>query len=409
MFIIFAAVMLGLLLFSGIFSASETAYTSVGSARIEGMVANKERGAKIIQKQHVRFNRTLGTILICNNIVNIASSTLFSYILTLANVDPGLATIISIFVMTPVIVLFTEILPKLVAKAKPIRTIKTFWWLIEACYFIFFPIAWPISKIGKKIYITNTEEEVKSLLNIANNEGVLETNESSMAKNVLDLDSTKVSQHYVKLKNIDYLNYRATLTETLDMFKETNFSRLPIEKDGNLIGIILLKDVFYLKKGTIMNYLKPVPMISQNSNLSAALEKMRQARVQMAFVTENNNTDKVIGLITIEDILEEVVGEIYDEFDTDESIYEISLEKAEARGTVKLKQLWKQLELDEYTMILLSEEDENKKLSEWLSEKVGHSLRKNTKYVLDDKISFKVIEKKGSDAPHDLIEIDWGK
>jgi hemolysin C len=129
------------------------------------------------------------------------------------------------------------------------------------------------------------------------------------------------------------------MQEALDKFKETNYSRLPIEKDDNLIGILLLKDIFFLQKGNIMNYIKNVPNVSANSILSLALEKMRQARAQMAFVVENNNSDKVIGIITIEDIIEEVVGEIYDEYDTDEMIYEISLEKSRARGNVLMKTL----------------------------------------------------------------------
>nr|WP_272873036.1 CBS domain-containing protein [Mycoplasma phocoeninasale] len=160
-----------------------------------------------------------------------------------------------------------------------------------------------------------------------------------MAKNVLDLDSTKVLQHYIKLKNVDYISSKATMAEALKMFKQTNYSRIPVEKDGNLIGILLLKDIFFLKRGSIMNYVKMVPTLSANSILSVALEKLRQSRAQMAFVTENNNSGNVIGIITIEDILEEVVGEIYDEYDDDEQIYEISLERCEAKGTVIMKTL----------------------------------------------------------------------
>jgi putative uncharacterized protein hlyC len=112
-----------------------------------------------------------------------------------------------------------------------------------------------------------------------------------------------------------------------------------VERDDNFIGIIHLKDIFYLQKGNIMNYIKTVPIVSANSILSIALEKIRQARAQMAFVVNNNNSDKIIGIITIEDIIEEVVGEIYDEYDNDELIYEVSLEKCLAKGIVKMKDL----------------------------------------------------------------------
>ncbi|WP_185939072.1 CNNM domain-containing protein [Mycoplasmopsis arginini] len=398
-----------LLVSSGIFSATETAYTSLSKAKIETMIEKKVKGYKIIEKQHNFFNRTLGTILIANNLVNIASSTLLAYLLTQAfgASKVGLASIISTIVMTPIIVLFAEIIPKLIAKRYPEKTVKSFYWFIEMLYWIFIPITYPISKIGKKIYITNTEEDVKSLLNIAQDEGVLEFKESVMAQNVLDLDSTKVSQHYIKMKNVDFLSSKATMQEALAMFKETNYSRIPVEKDGDLIGILLLKDIFFLQRGNILNYIKSVPRVSANSILSVALEKMRQSRAQMAFVTESNNDDKAIGIITIEDILEEVVGEIYDEYDNDEQIYEISLERWEAKGTVLMKTLWKQLELDQYLDYELDDKEKNQTLSAWLETKKGHALRKNSKFELDEKITFKVLEKKNKDQKYDYIEIDW--
>ncbi len=408
-YIVYSVLLIILLISSAIFSACETAYTTLSRPKIEIMLEKKVRGAKLIQKQHHFFNRTLGTILIANNLVNIGSSTLLVYVLSLAALPTGTATIISTVVMTPIIVLLAEIVPKLVAKAYPEKTVKSFYWFIEMLYWIFLPFTYPISKIGKKIYITNTEEEMKNLINIAQDEGVLEINESAMAQNVLDLDSTKVSQHYIKLKNVDYISWKATMLEALEMFKETNYSRIPVEKDGDLIGILLLKDIFFLKRGNIMNYVKTVPKVSANSILSVALEKMRQARAQMAFVIENNNNDTPIGIITIEDIIEEVVGEIYDEYDDDEQIYEISLERSEAKGTVLMKALWKQLELSDYFDIELDDEEKNLTLSQWMEKKVNHSLRKNTKFSLNDKIDFKVLETKSKDKKYDYFEIDWSR
>ncbi|WP_369085961.1 CNNM domain-containing protein [Metamycoplasma spumans] len=408
-YIVYSVLLIILLISSAIFSACETAYTTLSRPKIEIMLEKKVRGAKLIQKQHHFFNRTLGTILIANNLVNIGSSTLLVYVLSLAALPTGTATIISTVVMTPIIVLLAEIVPKLVAKAYPEKTVKSFYWFIEMLYWIFLPFTYPISKIGKKIYITNTEEEMKNLINIAQDEGVLEINESAMAQNVLDLDSTKVSQHYIKLKNVDYISWKATMLEALEMFKETNYSRIPVEKDGDLIGILLLKDIFFLKRGNIMNYVKTVPKVSANSILSVALEKMRQARAQMAFVIENNNNDTPIGIITIEDIIEEVVGEIYDEYDDDEQIYEISLERSEAKGTVLMKVLWKQLELSDYFDIELDDEEKNLTLSQWMEKKVNHSLRKNTKFSLNDKIDFKVLETKSKDKKYDYFEIDWSR
>ena len=407
-YLIWIFVLIILLTFSAIFSSAETAYTSVGVAKIETMVENKVRGSKLIKKQHQFFNRTLGTILIANNLVNILASVLFSYILSLALIPGKYQVLISTVVMTPIIVLFSEIIPKVVAKMHPIGVIKSFYWFIELLYWLFIPLTFPISKIGKKIYITNTEEDVKNLIDIANEEGVLEMGESSMAQNALDLDSTKVIQHYIKLKNVDYVNWKCSISEVLNKFKETNYSRLPVERDDNFIGIIHLKDIFYLQKGNIMNYIKTVPIVSANSILSIALEKIRQARAQMAFVVNNNNSDKIIGIITIEDIIEEVVGEIYDEYDNDELIYEVSLEKCLAKGIVKMKDLWKQLEFKDLFEFELSEEEEELNLSSWLNLKLNHKLRLNSKYEYKEKIEFKLVEKQNQRKNYDVFEIDWG-
>ena len=410
-YLIYSIILILLLTFSAIFSSCETAYTSINPSKIETMIDNKEKGAKLIKKQHMFFNRTISTILIANNLVNIASSALFSYLLStlIPTNKSNLQVIISTCVLTPIIVIFSEVVPKVVAKAHPVGVIKSFYWFIEMLYWLFIPLTYPISKIGKKIYITNTEEEVKSLIDIAKEEGVLEQGESTMVQNALDLDSAKVSQHFIRLKNVDYVSWKSSMQEVLEKFKETNYSRIPIEKDDNLIGIVHLKDIFYLQKGNILNYIKTVPTVSANSILSVALEKMRDSRAQMAFVVNNNSSDKVIGIITIEDIIEEIVGEIYDEFDNDETIYEISLEKCRAKGNVEMKTLWKQLEFEDlFDDFELPEEEKDMTLYEWFEKQLQHKPRKNYKIDYKEKISFKLIEKKTTKNSSDIFEIDWG-
>ncbi|MCU9938938.1 CBS domain-containing protein [Mycoplasmopsis felis] len=111
----------------------------------------------------------------------------------------------------------------------------------------------------------------------------MQTGESLLAKNALDLDSTKVLAHYIKLKDVTTLSYKANVSEAIHLFKETNYSRIPVEQNYQLIGILLLKDIFHLKKGKIINYIKRVPLISSNSILSSALEKMRAARKTNGF------------------------------------------------------------------------------------------------------------------------------
>ncbi|ADE20019.1 CNNM domain-containing protein [Mycoplasma crocodyli] len=392
-----------LFILSSIFSGCETAYTSISPAKVQQMIDHKERGHKMIDRHIKKYNQTLSTILIANNIVNILASVLTTLLLSTLITNSGMVAIISTIVVTPIIVIFGEILPKIFAKHKPVLFLKIFGYLIEALYWIFFLFTYPLSKLSKNVYVTNSENEIKTMLSMAKSEGVLEAHESILAQKALDLDSSKISQHYVRLKDVDCIHFNATIKEALAMFKETNYSRIPVMQDGNLVGIIMLKDIFHLSTGNIAMYIKRVPQISANSLLSIGLEKLRTSRAQMAFVTENNNSSEIIGIITIEDIIEELVGELYDEYDTDEDIYEISLEKARAKSTVLVKDIFKQLEINSNDML-----DDNLDLTlrEWLTKELKvQKLRKNSKYTFNEIVQFKIISSSNKTNNYEVVEI----
>ncbi|QKT05285.1 hemolysin family protein [Mycoplasma sp. OR1901] len=387
-------VLLLLFFLSGVYSGCETAYSTLTKAKIYEMVENKEKFSKIIEKHSNRYNRILTTILIANNIVNVLSATMTALLLGQVFKEQAnasfLTTIISTALVTPLLVIFGEITPKLLAKTHPKKFLKMWSWWIDVNYWFFWILTWPISKLSKKVYVTHSEEDLKNIINIAQNEGVLQTGESLLAQNALDLDSTKVSSHYIRMKDVTYLNYKTSISDALKVFAETNYSRIPIEKDNKMIGIVLLKDIFLLKKGQLLKYVKQIPQISSNSILSSALEKMRSAQAQMAFVVENNNSTDVLGIITIEDIVEEIVGEIYDEYDDDEQIYEISLEKSRVQSDVTMWDLFKQLEIDSS---LIEENEQDLTLRDFMLLKTSKTrLYKNTRYVLNEKVAFKVIE-----------------
>lgn len=388
--VILLVVLILLFILSAIFSGSETAYSTISPAKVNDMVENKMTNAKLIHKQKNKFNQILSTILIGNNLVNVASSVLTSLLLAQIIHSEGIVTVVSISVVTPLLVIFGEILPKLLAKSYSDKYLQIFSPFIEFMYWILYVLTLPVSKFGKKVLVTNTEEELKTMINLAQNEGVLQTGESLLVKNALDLDSTKVQKHYVRLKDVSYLDYRDNIAKAQGIFKETKYGRIPVMKDGNLIGIVILKDIFFLKRGKIINYTKSVPLVSENSLLSSALEKMRKAKAQMAFVVENNNSTQVKGLITIEDIIEEIVGEIYDEHDDFEEIYEISLEEARVKSNVYIYDAFKQLDIP---LNLLSNQEEEMTVEEYLLWKTkDKKLYKKTQFILNDKYSFKVFK-----------------
>ncbi|WP_322908924.1 CNNM domain-containing protein [Mycoplasmopsis felis] len=402
-YLVIIPILIILFLLSSIYSGCETAYSTLPKSKIYEMVENKETSNKLISKHYNKYNRILTTILIGNNLVNVISSVLMGVFLGKLFTDETLIIIISTAIVTPLLVIFGEITPKLLARKNPKKFLQIFSWWIDLNYWVFWILTWPIHKLSKDVYITNSEEDLKSIINLAQSEGVLQTGESLLAKNALDLDSTKVLSHYIKLKEVTTLSYKANVSEATQLFKETNYSRIPVEQNGQLIGILLLKDIFHLKKGKIINYIKRVPLISSNSILSSALEKMRAARAQMGFVVENNNSTDVIGIITIEDIIEEIIGEIYDEYDDDEKIYEISLEKSRVRGDTLIGELFKQLELDPS---LLEENEEQLTLYHWFAKKINKpKLYKTSKYTLKDKVSFKVLETNKNKESETLIEV----
>ncbi|WP_322908445.1 CNNM domain-containing protein [Mycoplasmopsis felis] len=402
-YLVIIPILIILFLLSSIYSGCETAYSTLPKSKIYEMVENKETSNKLISKHYNKYNRILTTILIGNNLVNVISSVLMGVFLGKLFTDETLIIIISTAIVTPLLVIFGEITPKLLARKNPKKFLQIFSWWIDLNYWVFWILTWPIHKLSKDVYITNSEEDLKSIINLAQSEGVLQTGESLLAKNALDLDSTKVLSHYIKLKEVTTLSYKANVSEAIQLFKETNYSRIPVEQNGQLIGILLLKDIFHLKKGKIINYIKRVPLISSNSILSSALEKMRAARAQMGFVVENNNSTDVIGIITIEDIIEEIIGEIYDEYDDDEKIYEISLEKSRVRGDTLIGELFKQLELDPS---LLEENEEQLTLYQWFAKKINKpKLYKTSKYTLKDKVSFKVLETNKNKESETLIEV----
>ncbi|WP_369021538.1 CNNM domain-containing protein [Mycoplasmopsis synoviae] len=398
-----------LFLLSSIFSGSETAYSTIPATQIQELNDKKTRFGNLIKKQLLRYNQILSTVLIANNLVNVASSVLTSFIIGsfFANDDDPLVLIISTLVVTPILVIFGEILPKLFAKKKPKLFLLLFSPFIEVLYYFFFVLTYPIRKFSKQSDHTHSEDDIKKILELANSEGILDTKEKILAQKALDLNSTKINKHYIRLKNVVYLDSSLSVNKALETFKETNYSRMPVKKDKNFIGIVLLKDLIFSQNKSLLSLVKMVPSISIHSSLAKGLEIMKQNQIQMLFVTQNNSSNQVIGIITLEDILEEVVGEIYDEYDQEEikEIHEISWEKSLVKASTLMDAIFKQLELN---LELLSDEEKEMSLYDFIvSKSEDNSFKTNLKIYLDNKkISFKVLKLNQKNKAKTLVEIE---
>lgn len=381
-----------LFILSALFSAAETAYTSLSPATMELNRNKHPKTGKLIKKHVNSFGLTIATILIGNNIANVAISTLITFLFSSAfGASNYLTVILPIFVATPLLVIFGEVIPKILAKRFAWGYLQKVVFILEVFRWLLFPLTFLLSKLALQAEITNTEDEMKTILKMGYKEGVLEHRELSLATRALDLDSTKIKKHYVKIGDITYLPKTATIKDAKKIFQQTGFSRLPVKNKSNFIGILLLKDIFYLpSNNVIIDYIIEVPTVTINNNLHHALDVFRSSAVGMAFVKKSNNESAIIGLITLEDVIEELVGEIYDEHDKEEKITKIEEHKLIILGDTLMT------EISEQTNIEFAS---NETLVNWIINETGNNIKTGLIYNWEGKVTFKVIKNKKQQIP----------
>ena len=377
----------GLVFLSALFSAAETAYSSVSKVKINSEVIKKRRSAILIQKHYKSFGWTLATILIANNLVNIAASTIITYVLSShLSGSNATATIISTFVMTPIIVIFGEIIPKLLAKKYSYGYLKKVVYIMEIFKWLFLPFTFIIRKLVVSTKVTHTEDEIANIIDLAKNERVLQKEEARLVKNALLIDSLNVRKIMILRKDVACVSIKDSLIKIKDKFKETRFSRLVVVKDNKFVGIIILKDVIALKKEKWTSLIKKPSLVSQNTIVTKVLETLRSEKLHMAFIVAKGGKRNVIGIVTIEDIMEELVGEIYDEHEKDIDIREISIDKHHVQGSALIKELSKTLD------IKFKKVEENQSVKEWVQSRMRSRIKKGHVYIYDEKVIFKVVE-----------------
>jgi len=377
----------GLVFLSALFSAAETAYSSVSKVKINSEVIKKRRSAILIQKHYKSFGWTLATILIANNLVNIAASTIITYVLSShLSGSNATATIISTFVMTPIIVIFGEIIPKLLAKKYSYGYLKKVVYIMEIFKWLFLPFTFIIRKLVVSTKVTHTEDEIANIIDLAKNERVLQKEEARLVKNALLIDSLNVRKIMILRKDVACVSIKDSLMKIKDKFKETRFSRLVVVKDNKFVGIIILKDVIALKKEKWTSLIKKPSLVSQNTIVTKVLETLRSEKLHMAFIVAKGGKRNVIGIVTIEDIMEELVGEIYDEHEKDIDIREISIDKHHVQGSALIKELSKTLD------IKFEKVEENQSVKEWVQSRMRSRIKKGHVYIYDEKVIFKVVE-----------------
>ncbi len=311
-----------LLALSAFFSGSETALFSISEIKIRRLVKEKRHGSKALEKIKSDPSMLLTTILIGNNIVNIAASALATVVAikTFGDIGAGIA----VGVLTVLILVFGEIFPKSIAFNHAIRISLLVSKPIRVLMIILWPIAKLFSKANEKLIKSDergvTEEDVKIALTMGEETGEIEKDEKIMIHNVFEFSDTNVSQIMTPRDDIVNIEYDSTIESAINIMTKKGLSRLPVykkEKD-NIIGIVYMKDMLnHIENKTtsqkIDKDIKEVLFVPETQKLDSLLVDLRKKKYNMAVVVDEKGM--IQGLVTIEDLVEEIVGEIYDETD----------------------------------------------------------------------------------------------
>ena len=347
-----------LLLGSGFFSASETSLMSLSKIRIRYMEDEGVKGAKLVGSLIEKSSDLLSSILVGNNIVNIAATSVSTSLFINIFGDGGVA--IATAVMTVLVLVFGEITPKTIAAnspekvavvvSKPISIImkitKPIVWVFNLLTGIIFKIM-GIDNDGVKPFIT--EEELKAMVNVSHEEGVLEMEEREIINNVFQFGDMQAKEAMIQRLDMVAIDIEDSYDEIIELFKSEKLSRLPVYQESidDIVGILNIKDIIFLSDEEIENfdikdYVREAFFTYEFKKITQLLEEMKKEKTQMAIVVDEYGG--TAGLLTIEDLVEVIVGDIDDEYDEEEEeIVKINENEYLVEGSTKISDVNEQL------------------------------------------------------------------
>ena len=314
-----------LIALSAFFSASETAYTTVNKIRLQNYVDAGSKKAKTALFIAENYDRTLTTILIGNNIVNIGASSIATLLFVKLFGPSGAA--ISTAVMTILILIFWEVLPKSFAKessekfalafSRPLRILMTLFWPVVFLFIQLKKVAKHISPIKEEETPTVTEQELKFIVESIEDEGVLEKQESELVQHALEFDEKTVQEVLTPRVDMTTLDIEDDLQTNIGLVLTERFSRIPVCRgtSDRIIGILHTKDLLEaLVRGDaidLASMVQPAFFVYKTKKLSSLLADFKRNKTHVAIVTDDYGG--TVGMVTMEDLLEELVGDIWDE------------------------------------------------------------------------------------------------
>lgn len=327
LFFSLSLLLLILTFFSAFFSASETALIALSRIRLRHYVQKKMKKANVVQELVTHLERLIATILVGNNFVNTAISTITAFII-ISFLGPKWGVLISTIVVTIFLLIFCEITPKIFATKYTERVCFTVARPIKATITFMRPLVDVVTKISNwliKMFGGQpparspliTEEEIRMMIEIGKEEGVLGDEERKMLHRIFEFGDTKVSEVMVPKDEMLAVDIKATAEELLELVTEEGHSRFPVY-DGdktNIKGIIYARDLLHIWRNNLLiivpDLVHPAYFIDENKRVNELLREFQQKHIQIAIVVDKEH--KALGLVTLEDLIEEIVGEIEDD------------------------------------------------------------------------------------------------
>lgn len=390
-------VLVVLILLSAFFSSAETAFVTVSNIKIRSLIDEGNKKAILVNKIIENKSKMLSAILIGNNLVNISASALATILAQKLFGDYAVSFATAI--LTILILIFGEITPKSLATLNALKLSLAYAKIIYGLMFILTPVIFVINFLANSIIrlfglnpdaktSSITETELRTIVDVSHEEGVIEKEERQMINNVFDFGDAIASDVMVPKVDMTMADINSTYDELIKIFRKEKFTRIPIYQDStdNVIGIINMKDLLLYNPEHIFdirNFLRSAFFTYEGKKISELMMEMKKTSVNIVIVLDEYGVTS--GLITLEDLLEEIVGEIHDEYDIDDEddVREISTNKYLIEGHIKISDLNDRLGLNLHS-------DEYDSIGGLIIEKLDRFPNPGDKIIIDN-VSLKVL------------------
>ena len=319
-----------LLLLSSFFSSAETAFTTVNRIKIRSLIESGSKRAMTVDRIIENKGKMLSAILIGNNIVNLSASTLTtSLVISLwGNYATGIAT----GILTILVLIFGEISPKTAATLYADTFALAYAPVIRGLMTVLTPVIYIIDKLAgivlkllgldqKNMNQAITEEELRTFVDVSHEDGVIEQEEKEIINNLFDFGESKVKDIMIPRIDMSLIDVESEYLDVINIYKETKYSRFPVYEDNpdNVVGVLNIKDLITAPTGQAFNLksiMRKPYFVYEQKNTSELFREMQKSSISIAIVIDEYGTS--VGMVTTEDLLEEIVGDIRDEYDQDE-------------------------------------------------------------------------------------------